>query len=239
MWFSTSATCTAQSVRPASPYSRVPSSGSTIQTARRVEACRIVLRLFREDRVVGSVLAQERQEHVVGLAVAFRAGTAFGAKSHEQFTGAARGFGGKCVIVHGVCHEGRCRAQEARSRSWHAARRSTPASTGFTSIASTSARLAEEPVGLPVEQQQDRASREPVAGFLEPQVDGDRDAAHVADLHVEDDEVGIARLHGVAHVLAARDLDDPLPGTDERRPAPDRGPTCASAATRIVVLTSP
>ena len=73
-------------------------------------------------------------------------------------------------------------------------------------------------VGVAVEKQQDRRSREPVAGFLEPQVERDRDAAHVADLEIEDNEIGILELHGVAHFLAARDFDDPLLGTDECRP---------------------
>ena len=97
------------------------------------------------------------------------------------------------------------------------ARRSTPASTGFTSIASTSAR---RPRNLSASRSSssrivDRGSRS--ARLLEPQVDRDRDAAHVADLEVEDDEVGILERHGVAHVLAARDLDDPLARADECR----------------------
>ena len=54
------------------------------------------------------------------------------------------------------------------------------------------------------------------ARLLEPQVERDRDAAHVADLQVEDDEVGIDLGERVADVLAAGDLDDVLARADER-----------------------
>ena len=57
---------------------------------------------------------------------------------------------------------------------------------------------------------------EAAARLLEPQVDRDGDAAHVADLHVEHDEIGVDLGERVAHVLAAGDLDDVLARPDER-----------------------
>ena len=92
-----------------------------------------------------------------------------------------------------------------------------PASTGFTSVRSTSARPGDERVVAPVEQEQDARAGQPPARLLEPQVDRDRDTAHVADLEVEDHEVGIDAGERVAHVLPAGDLDDFLARADERR----------------------
>ena len=75
----------------------------------------------------------------------------------------------------------------------------------------------EEAVGLTVEQQEDRRVREPPARLLVAQVDRDRDAAHVGDLHVEHDEIGIVLAHRALHVLAPGHLDHLLAGPDERR----------------------
>ena len=70
--------------------------------------------------------------------------------------------------------------------------------------------LGQEPVGLPVEEQQDRRVGDAAGRSLEPQVDGDRETTHVADLHVEDDEVGLLLADHVADGLASGDLDDLL-----------------------------
>ena len=68
--FSTSATCTAQSVRGSSPNSRVPSSGSTIQVRAASTRLGVVGPFLGEDGVVGVRLAQPFQDEVVGAAVA-------------------------------------------------------------------------------------------------------------------------------------------------------------------------
>ena len=64
-----SATCTAQSVR-ASPYSRVPSTGSTIHTRALREALEVVLLLLGQQPVIGPLLAQRVDEELVGGRVA-------------------------------------------------------------------------------------------------------------------------------------------------------------------------
>ena len=53
-------------------------------------------------------------------------------------------------------------------------------------------------------------------GRFEPEVDRHRDPAHVADLHVENREVGLGGAHRLAHVLAAGHFDDLLPGRHTR-----------------------
>ena len=63
---------------------------------------------------------------------------------------------------------------------------------------STSARRGDELVGLTVEQQQDGGTVEPAGRLLEPQIERDGDAAHVADLHVEDHEIGVDLVERVA-----------------------------------------
>ena len=156
---STSATCTAQSVRPASPYSRVPSSGSTIHTRCRVEPRRVVLRLLGEHRVVRAVLARGRRGSGRWL---WRSPSApvppcVRLQLEQELAGTARDVGRERVVVH--CRRARPSGRARGSSSCFAARRNTPASTGFTSITSTSARPAEELVGVAVEQQQDRRVR--------------------------------------------------------------------------------
>ena len=49
------ATWTAQSVRPSSPNSRVPSSGSTIQTRRALQPHRVVLALLGQQRIAAAM----------------------------------------------------------------------------------------------------------------------------------------------------------------------------------------
>ena len=105
----------------------------------------------------------------------------------------------------------------AAASSGAAARRSTPASTGFTSVRSTSARRAMNASSRRSSSNRMRV-RQASARLLEAQVDRDRDAAHVADLEVEHDEIGLDLGDLVAHVLAARDLDHLLARAHERRP---------------------
>ena len=62
---SMSATCTAQSVRPSSPNSRVPSSGSTIQTRLAPILARVVDALLGEHGVVGALLGEQLHEQLV------------------------------------------------------------------------------------------------------------------------------------------------------------------------------
>jgi hypothetical protein len=85
-------------------------------------------------------------------------------------------------------------------------RRRVPASIGLTSMAST------------VEQQQDRHVGEAAAGLLEPEVDGHGHAAHVGDLQVDDDQVGLPVGHGLADVVAPFDVDDLEAGAAEGGP---------------------
>ena len=128
----------------------------------------------------------------MACAVAFGAGAACGAQLDEELAGAARGFGGERVVVH-ACVAG-SRARSAVRAAACAARRSTPASTGFTSIASTSARRPRNLSASRSSSSRIVACGEPAARLLEPQVDRDGDAAHVADLEVEDDEIGLLAL---------------------------------------------
>ena len=65
-----SATCTAQSSRGGSENSRVPSSGSMIQTREALEADLVVGRLLAQHRVVGAVLAQHARQDLLGGRVA-------------------------------------------------------------------------------------------------------------------------------------------------------------------------
>ena len=103
------------------------------------------------------------------------------------------------------------------------ARRSRPASIGLTSTAVDVGALGEELVGFAVEQEQDRHLREPALAGLEPQVERDRDAAHVADLHVEDHDVRLVLVDGLAHVLAALAPRRPAGRARRTPPAPGRG----------------
>ena len=64
------ATWTAQSVRPGSPNSRVPSSGSTIHTRCAVEAREVVAALLGQDGVAGGLGLEQLHEQVVGRPVA-------------------------------------------------------------------------------------------------------------------------------------------------------------------------
>ena len=59
--------------------------------------------------------------------------------------------------------------------------------------------------------------RKPASRFLVPEVDRDRDAAHVRDLQVEHDQIRMVVAHRGAHVLTASHFDDLLAGADERR----------------------
>jgi hypothetical protein len=52
--------------------------------------------------------------------------------------------------------------------------------------------------------------------FFEMQVDGHGNAAHVRDLQIEDDEIGLVGLDCLAHLLAASHRNDLVVGTDER-----------------------
>ena len=87
-------------------------------------------------------------------------------------------------------------------------RRRVPASIGLTSMASAAGAAGQEAVGLPVEEEQDRHVGEAAARLLQPEVEGHGHAAHVADLQVDDDEVGLPAGHDVADVVAPLDLDD-------------------------------
>ncbi len=60
--------------------------------------------------------------------------------------------------------------------------------------------------------------REAATRLLQVQVDRDCYAAHVADLEVEDDEVGMVFGDGIPHVLPAGHLDHLLTPPDERGP---------------------
>ena len=71
-----SATWTAQSVRPASLNSRVPSTGSTIQTRSCVEPPQVVAALLGQHRIAGSLPGQQVHQEQVRLAVAGVAGAA-------------------------------------------------------------------------------------------------------------------------------------------------------------------
>ena len=186
------------------------------------EPDRVVLRLLRQHRVVGPGLGEARRgsgrcsrgrrRPCVAPSAAPRAPSRAGpprARSAAASSWSSIGTGG----------------QLAAGSSCFAARRRTPASTGFTSIRSTSARAGDELVGLAVEQQQDVGAVEPAARLLEAQVDRDGDAAHVADLHVEHDEVGVVLGERAPHVLAAGHLDHVLPAARRTRRAPGRGPT--------------
>ena len=64
------ATCTAQSVRPGSLNSRVPSTGSMIHTRSCVEAAQVVAALLGEHGVAGRLAGEEVEEEHVGLPVA-------------------------------------------------------------------------------------------------------------------------------------------------------------------------
>ena len=109
-----------------------------------------------------------------------------GAQLDEEVAGAARGVRGERVVVH------ECAPRPAAgSSSCLAARRNMPASTGFTSMTSTSARRPRNLSASRSSSSRIVACGETSAGLLEAQVDRDRDAAHVADLQVEDDEVGL------------------------------------------------
>ena len=97
-----------------------------------------------------------------------------------------------------------------------AVRRSTPASIGFSSAASASARLARKRSASRSSKSRIGTAGTAAGGGLEVQIDRDREATHVADLHVEDDEVGVLPTDRVAHVVPVLDLDDSLTGPDER-----------------------
>ena len=53
----------------------------------------------------------------------------------------------------------------------------------------------QEDVGPPVEQHQDRDVGQVAVGLLEPQLEADGHAAHVAHLQVDDDEIGLVLGH--------------------------------------------
>ncbi len=76
--------------------------------------------------------------------------------------------------------------------------------------------LCEETVGLSVEQQNHRDRIESPRGGLEVQVECDGDPAHVADLEVEDHEIGAVFGDEVAHLLTRRDLEDVVTRSHER-----------------------
>ena len=61
---------TAQSVRPSSPYSRVPSSGSTIQTRSASRRRLVVDALLGEHRVVGPLGREPLHQQLVRVGVA-------------------------------------------------------------------------------------------------------------------------------------------------------------------------
>ena len=106
----------------------------------------------------------------------------------------------------------------AAASSGFAARRSTPGVDGLHEREIDVGAPGDERVVATVEEQQDAGAGQPSPRLFEPQVDRDRNAAHVADLEVEDHEIGFDPGERVAHVLAARDLHDFLARADERRP---------------------
>ena len=67
----------------------------------------------------------------------------------------------------------------------------------------------EEDVGLSIEQDQDAALVEPSGALLEAQVEAGGDAAHVADLQVEQDDVGVDLGHRGPDIGT---LADPIDG---------------------------
>ena len=111
---STSATCTAQSVRPSSPNSRVPSSGSTIQTREADEPHRVVGALLGQHRVVGVRRRQRRHDEVVRRPVARgldlggvgAGGVHGGAQRHEELARLGGDGGGVAVVGGGGSHGG-------------------------------------------------------------------------------------------------------------------------------------
>ena len=208
----TSATCTAQSVRPASPYSRVPSSGSTIHTRSRVEPRRVVLRLLGEDRVVGPVLARGTARiRSLAWPVAFGAGTA----------------GGRCSSTRSSPARRAASAASAWSSTESVAARRRPVSAVSSNClrgAAQHARVdglhehgvdvgatAEELVGVAVEQQQDRGVRRDVRPTLRG---GGRVATATPPMlpiwRSSTTRSGSSSSDGVADVLATRDLDHSL-----------------------------
>ena len=109
---SQSATCTAQSSRGGSENSRVPSSGSTIQTRSASQAGLVVLALLAEHRIAGTVLREQAHQQLVGGAVAgilqLAALQALAADLEQPVTGRVGQPGCERVVVHGglVSHEG-------------------------------------------------------------------------------------------------------------------------------------
>ena len=101
-----SATCTAQSSRGGSENSRVPSSGSMIQTRSAVEPVAVGdagLALLRQHRVVGTVRGAQRHQQVVGGQVAgvleLLALEPLGADLGQQLAGHRGGPGREGVVV--------------------------------------------------------------------------------------------------------------------------------------------
>ena len=106
-------------------------------------------------------------------------------------------------------------------------RRSVPASIGFTSSASASARLARKRSASRSSSRRMRAVGDPPGLGLEVEVDRRGDAAHVGDLHVEDHQIGgVARRRHRAR--PGRGSTSITVGVGRRRArcAPGRGPTC-------------
>ena len=225
-----SATCTAQSVRP-SPHSRVPSSGSTIHTRSR--SSRTGESFDSSDRIASSGRAAARRARIRSLLS--RSPSSLVAFARLQLERGARRLRARCrprargrplsssparrvVVVVVVLGGGR--REQRRGR---AAQHARVDRLHEREVDVGAAR--DERVVAAVEQQQDARVRQPPARFLEAQVDRDGDAAHVADLEVEHDEIGLELGERVAHVLAARDLDDFLARARRTPTAPGRAPT--------------
>ena len=131
----------------------------------------------------------------------------------NNVAGAARGLGRERVVVHRGL---RLRLRPVRARAavspLGAARPRRPASR---------ASRRRRPGGRGTCRRRGRAAagssaRQPVGRLFEPQVERGRDAAHVADLEVEHDEIGLLVGDGPPHVLATGHFDNTLVGADER-----------------------
>ena len=101
------ATCTAQSAR-ASPYSRVPSTGSTIQTRAGAQASGVIALFFGQDSVVRAMNPQRLDDESVGDLVAGLAQDFAGRKAvsyrsiDQQPPGGLGNLAGQFGIVHTI-----------------------------------------------------------------------------------------------------------------------------------------
>ncbi len=215
-----SATCTAQSVRRSPHSARAVEWVDDPHPLARQPGGR-VLRLLGEHRVVGPSVGEPGQDQLVAEPVALVLRRVTLLEFEQELARFARDVGGKLVVVHAARQlvAGSSSSGAFGGRVGEEGRGRAPEDPGIDRLHEGEVDIGparDEHVVAAVEEQQDARPRQPATRLLEPEVDGDGDASHVADLEVEHDQVGVDAGKRVAYVLAARDLDDFLAGPDER-----------------------